>query len=410
MGEHVLYGQTLDHYRLEDVIGVGSFATVYRAVDERLGGTVVVKILAENHSLNPEIRERFISEGRSLRRVEGAQVVTIYDMGESDRQQPYLVLEYAARGTLQNRIQQLWRQGWRVSRDELLGLARQLAGAVEAVHRAQLVHRDLSPGNLLLTDTPAELFAAGTVVTRSEIINIDERLLVADLGMCKDLAVNSGLTVAGGTAGFRPPEQNGPGMVDVRADIWAMSAVLQWVAQHASLPPALGTVLKRGMATKPQRRQADVASWLAELEQAFEPPPLALEPVVDRAPDPVPSRRSRWRFIGILIVVVLCAVLTGGVTGYILGSGPTEPPAQSQEASVAVQGPTEIKVGEPSVFTAYIEGTSSWVWVLPTGRYIADEQQVTLTPTSAGSGEVVLRARAPDGTELQSRHTVRVVD
>lgn len=93
--------ERLDNFRLEGVIGVGSFATAYRAVDERLNSTVVVKVLAENHSLNPEIRERFIAEGRSLRRVQGPHVIAIHDIGESERQQPYLVLEHADRGSLQ---------------------------------------------------------------------------------------------------------------------------------------------------------------------------------------------------------------------------------------------------------------------------------------------------------------------
>ena len=90
----------LAHYHVGEAIGAGSYATVHRAVDERLNDTVAIKILAENHSLNPEIRERFIAQGRSLRRVGGGHVVTVYDVGESDRFQPYLVLEFADRGTI----------------------------------------------------------------------------------------------------------------------------------------------------------------------------------------------------------------------------------------------------------------------------------------------------------------------
>ena len=100
-------------YQLLEVIGVGSFATVHRARDEHLDDTVVVKILAENHSLNPEIRERFIAEGRSLRRVSSPHVVSVHDIGESDRQQPYLVLAHADRGTLAQRVTELRRRGWR---------------------------------------------------------------------------------------------------------------------------------------------------------------------------------------------------------------------------------------------------------------------------------------------------------
>lgn len=72
-------------YTVGDVLGFGSFATVYRGVDDRLDADIVLKILAENHSLNPEIRERFIAEGRALRRVHSPYVVAVHDIGESER-------------------------------------------------------------------------------------------------------------------------------------------------------------------------------------------------------------------------------------------------------------------------------------------------------------------------------------
>src|SRR5699024_3278926 len=80
----------------------------------------------------------------------------------------------------------------------------------------------------------------------------DEILVVADLGMCKDLALNSGLTVAGGTAGFRPPEQeSGPALIDHRADLWAMSKLLEWIARDAPLPAAFHAELKRSLSPTP---------------------------------------------------------------------------------------------------------------------------------------------------------------
>src|SRR5699024_11049811 len=109
-----------------------------------------LKVLAENHSLNPEVRERFIAEGRSLRRVDSPHVLTVHDIGESERQQPYLVLEYADRGTLADRVAALRGTGWTASAADVLVTARGLGAAIEAVHEAQLVHRDLSPGNVLL--------------------------------------------------------------------------------------------------------------------------------------------------------------------------------------------------------------------------------------------------------------------
>ncbi|MCM3660730.1 protein kinase [Georgenia satyanarayanai] len=146
--------ERIGRYRLEGVIGVGSFVTVHRAIDERLEDVVVLKVLAENHSLNPEVRERFIAEGRSLRRVSSPHVVAVHDIGETDRQQPYLVLEHADRGTLAGRVAELRGHGWTAGRQDVLAVARSLAAAVGAVHAGGLVHRDLSPGNILLTHPP----------------------------------------------------------------------------------------------------------------------------------------------------------------------------------------------------------------------------------------------------------------
>lgn len=423
-------------YRLEEVIGVGSFATVYRAADDLLEDTVVVKILAENHSLNPEIRERFIAEGRSLRRVESPHVVTVHDIGESERQQPYLVLEHADRGTLAERLSRLRSEGWRPSREDLLALVRPLAAAVGAVHRARLVHRDLSPGNLLLASAPPEGPDAGGAGSQRPgpaqpgeagsapmLLPAGERLLLADLGMCKDLAMNSGLTVSGGTAGFRPPEQNGPGTVDFRADIWAMSAVLRWVAEGAGLERQmhrrLHRVLSRGMQTDPGRRQTDTSTWLSEVEEALalpEPAPSQGAEPSHSSPEqahgslpawPRQSLRRRVLTSGVVFVLVLAL----GVLGGFLLRGPGEEPLSSyEEVSLGIDGPAEITVGETASFTAEVEGAESWVWVLPTGTHVADEQEAVLIPTRAGTAEVILRAQAPGGPELETRHTVQVVE
>jgi len=391
----------LGSYRITESIGAGSFASVHRAVDERLNDTVAIKILAENHSMNPEIRERFIAEGRALRRVGGHGVPTVYDIGESDRQQPYLVLEHADRGSLRERVETLRADGWIAQPHDLLALARPLAAGIAEVHRARLVHRDLSPGNLLLASHPSP---ADQPMLGSHLVRDDERLLLADLGMCKDLAVNSGLTVAGGTSGFRPPEQDAPGTVDTRADIWGISAVLSWVAEGATLPAALTRVLSRGQSTRPARRQPDARVWLREVEDALAPPEPAVEARQTAPPASAPQRR---RLVAAIATAVALAL------GFVLGIWVAdEPPTPSDApgASISISGPEEISVGEHAVYSASVSGVESWSWSLPNHRFVSDEAEVTITPTSPGTGEIVLRSRTEDGDDLEARRTVRVVD
>lgn len=415
----------LAHYRIDEAVGAGSYATVHRAVDERLNDIVAIKILAENHSLNPEIRERFIAEGRSLRRVGGGHVLTVYDVGESDRFQPYLVLEFADRGTLRDRVVHLRHAGWRATVDDVLVFARQLAVAVAAVHQAGLVHRDLSPGNLLLTQRKSASEDNSVQQTVSNLIGTDERLVIADLGMCKDLALNSGVTVSGGTEGFRPPEQDGPGVVDIRADIWAMSALLSWMMEGSSLPAPLYKVLKRGMSDRPKRRQPDAQTWLKEVEAALAPPEPEVAPQTDQQisdvqAGSVPAERSAsdaraGRFVRrlrrVLLIGSLVLALVGGVLLGRWAFGDSEPPpAQIASSSIDISGPEEIKVGEPAVFTADTKGVNSWVWTLPSHRYVSEQSEVTITPTSAGTATLVLRSQTPDGQDLEVSHRVRVIE
>lgn len=414
----------LGSYLLHEAIGAGSFATVHRAIDPRLDDVVAIKVLAENHSLSPEIRERFIAEGRALRRVGGEHVAAVYDIGESERQQPYLVMEHADRGTLRERVAQLRARGWKASAADLLLLARALAAGVHDVHRAQLVHRDLSPGNLLLTSRRV----AGTVdsaTERSELVRPEERLLLVDLGMCKDLALNSGLTVGGGTSGFRPPEQEGPGLVDGRADIWAMSALLAWLAEGSEIPAGLTAVLERGMAESPDERPSDARRWLREVEGALAPPdpepspsangpatPVPSSPVPSSpaSPPPAPRRprlRARWR-LGLVTALAVIALAGGLVLGWRLGADPL--PAAADGASISITGPTEVTVGEEAVFTAQVEGVDSWAWTLPTHRHLADDPRASVTATTPGTAEIVLRSTSPDGKDLQVTHTFQVVE
>ncbi|TNU76108.1 serine/threonine protein kinase [Miniimonas arenae] len=410
----------LGRYRLLSVLGVGSFATVHRARDDRLESDVVVKVLAENHSLNLEIRERFIAEGRSLRRVVSPHVVTVHDIGESERGQPYLVLSLADRGTLAARVRELRSAGWTATADDVLAVARALAAALSAVHAAQLVHRDLSPENVLLTSVAGlERGDAPRAEATGGLVRADERLVLADLGLCKDLALSSGLTVAGGTTGFRPPEQRDAGVVDMRADLWALSALVRWLAADAALPEELAVVLGRSLADDPERRHPDVRAWLTDVERALAPQPVGSDPgdaatsggrdggtSDDGAAHPPVRRLRRARVLTALGALVL--VLALGVTVGLLVARSSGPGDATATARIAISGPVQAQVGVPVTFEADVDGATTWVWTLPSGEFVPDAESVTVTASAPEAARVVLSALDDAGRELRTEHGFRV--
>lgn len=110
-------------------------------------------------------------------------------------------------------------------------------------------------------------------------------------------------------------------------------------------------------------------------------------------------------------LIALLSLLVVGVAGFIGGLRFDDgPPAQSGDAVIAIEGPEQLVVGEQATFTAATEGVNSWVWTLPTGAHIVDEPTTSMTATTPGSARVILQARAPDGTDLETVHHLTVVE
>ena len=95
----------LGRYAVRRRIGSGGFATVWLAYDEQLDSPVAIKVLADNWTEDHHVRQRFLEEGRFLRKVESPHVVSVYDAGELDDGRPYLVMSYADQGTLADRLE-----------------------------------------------------------------------------------------------------------------------------------------------------------------------------------------------------------------------------------------------------------------------------------------------------------------
>ncbi len=245
-------------YRVIAPIGAGGSATVYRALDESTGREVAIKVLAENHSLIPEMRRRFVEEVELLATVDSVSIAKIYEVGETDTGQPFMVLELADRGDLRRRLEEIRTSRLLLSRADLTMLAHHLYEALTTLHAADIVHRDVSPGNILIR-------TRRTGFSRDEGVSLlepGERFLLADLGHAKDMELASGLTAGGGTRGFAAPEQRDDiTMVDHRADIFSATAIMEWASHDGPFADDLESFFDKGLASEPEDRFANMSAW-----------------------------------------------------------------------------------------------------------------------------------------------------
>lgn len=429
----------IGRYHVVALIGTGAFATVFHARDDRLDADVAVKVLAENHSFDPDLRERFITEGHLLRRVDSPHVVKVFDLGETETGRPFLVLDLALGGDLGARRRAIG--AGPVSIPDVMGAAAQVAAALGALHAERVVHRDVTPGNLLIRST-----VGAPPAPRGRLLGAGERLLLADLGLSKDLALASGLTVGAGTAGFTPPEQRDAAWIDARADIWSASALLVWLATGQRLqddrwaaqmrtlgwPEPFLAELGRGLSDDVSRRHPDAEAWLIALHAALAPPaattpsPVASPPAVTTASSsddgtPATSPRSRrWRALAPLVALFLVAVGGGWWAGQAvsddgpdqrteaIGDGRIRVSAADGDLRVAAVGPPTVEVGATATFRAEVEGATQHVWIAPDGRTYTDAPTLVLRPTTEGETRVVLVGVDELGDVLTVEATVRV--
>ena len=207
---HTMIGTTLSHYRILEPIGAGGMGEVYRAHDLHLDRDVAVKVILRGAFTDPTARERFRREAHILSRLSHPGVATIFDFDTQD-DVDFLVMEYVPGGSLQSRLQKA-----PLGLDELTRIGAEIGDALEDAHRRGFLHRDLKPGNVVLT-------ASGT----PKILDFGLAGLLNSSHTATDLTRPGTIL---GSLPYMAPEQLRGEPDDFRTDVYAFGAVLYEMA------------------------------------------------------------------------------------------------------------------------------------------------------------------------------------
>ena len=212
-------GSKLGPYEIQSPLGAGGMGEVYRARDIRLDRTVAVKILPE-HLSSPEARQRFDREARAISSLSHPNVCHLYDVGTQEGTS-YLVMDYLEGETLADRL----RKG-PLPLDQVLKTGMQICEGLEAAHKNGVVHRDLKPGNIMLTKSGAKLMDFG--LAKPVAASTAASGLTQTLTTPHHPVTMEGMVV--GTFQYMSPEQVEGKEADARSDIFALGAVLHEMA------------------------------------------------------------------------------------------------------------------------------------------------------------------------------------
>ena len=201
-------GSLLGGYRLEEQVGAGGMAVVFRARDERLNRLVALKIMTPAMGSDDMFRQRFIRESRAAAAVDDPHIIPVYEAGEVGQ-----VLFIAMRFVQGGDVRSLLRREGPLPPDRVTSIVSPVASALDAAHAVGLVHRDVKPANILLDRRPGR----------------PEHVYLSDFGLSKSAEVSLGLTAAGqflGTPDYTAPEQIEGLPVDGRTDQYALACAV----------------------------------------------------------------------------------------------------------------------------------------------------------------------------------------
>ena len=430
----LVVGNRVAGFEIEAFVARGGMAVVYRAREVGLGGRVVaLKVIAPELAQDETFRHRFTQESQLAASIDHPNIIPIYAAGDADGQL-YLVMRYVDGETLGAVLKE---RGALDSADALAIFA-QVAGALDAAHARELVHRDVKPKNILLT-------GHGELARR--------HVYLSDFGLTKRVTSDTSVTTAGqflGTIRYVAPEQISKAPISHRADIYSLACVIfealtgqppfdsndeaAMLWSHMSqnppsasqrrpgLPIAVDDVLRRALAKDPAQRQPTCQELIAELRTALEPASSALGPaaetvmlsppspaeraangLVETAPHPyagslqpipepirVPAvTRRRRNLLPIVIVgLVLVGVLGGIVLAVVQGRRQTAAPVSNSASPSSSESSSESESADsalPQSDEPLADDTMVWRyfdggrWTIATKAIGRDESQELLS-------------------------------
>ncbi|NNF15037.1 MAG: protein kinase [Gemmatimonadetes bacterium] len=271
-----LEGETVLHYEILEKLGSGGMGVVYKARDTRLGRIVTLKFLSTHLLTSDDAKQRFMIEAQAAASLDHPNLCTIHEIGETDDGHLYIAMAFYDGETLQRRIAR-----GRVNVTEALDVTAQVCRGLARAAEHDIIHRDIKPGNLMLT-------ADGVVK-------------IVDFGLAK--RSGGALTQTGtrmGTVAYMSPEQTRGETVDQRADVWSVGVVLyemltgrkpfrggsdQAVIHSilndapvapedlaAELSPAISAIVMRALAKEPTLRYPDAGTLLKDVERLLADP------------------------------------------------------------------------------------------------------------------------------------------
>jgi serine/threonine protein kinase len=371
-------GSKVGRYVLEERIGHGGMAAVFKARDEQLGRVVALKILAPARAADQAFRQRFVRESRAAAAVDDPHIIPLFEAGQANGVL-FIAMRYVPGGDVRTL---LFHEG-PLPAERVAAIVSAVASAADAAHAAGLVHRDIKPANMLLDARPDR----------------PDHVYLSDFGLSKDTAGSTGLTQTGsfvGTVDYVAPEQIDGRPVDGRADQYALAcaafemlsgeppfrrdhgmAVLaahmsqpppSLTAKRAGLPAAVDAVFARALAKSAQDRYRTCGEFSDAMRDAlgfggYSGGPKASHPPTEPAwaafPPPLPPqrgpvrqyRRVTWRWPVAFAAAVVVAAAAALAVVLLSRSSPSPSAGGPRGNSPSPQQATWAPYRDPGKFT-----------------------------------------------------------